>query len=125
MWDLFETTMQWITRILEIGGAAVIFLGSIAATIAYLRLVLARVDPDERFRHFRTSLARSILLGLEFLVAADIVRTVTIDFSLNSLTVLAVLVLIRTFLSFALETEIEGHWPWQREPARGEREQAR
>jgi uncharacterized membrane protein len=53
------------------------------------------------------------------------VRTVTIDFSLNSLTVLAVLVLIRTFLSFALETEIEGHWPWQREPARGEREQAR
>lgn len=122
MWDVFETAMQWIIRILEAGGAAVIFVGSIVATMAYLRMVLARVDPDERFRSFRTSLARSILLGLEFLVAADIVRTVTIDFSLDSLAVLAVLVLIRTFLSFALETEIEGHWPWQREPAPGEAE---
>jgi uncharacterized membrane protein len=122
MWDLFETAMQWITSILEAGGAAVIFFGSVVATVAYLKMVLTGVDPDERFRQFRTSLARSILLGLEFLVAADIVRTVTIDFSLDSLAVLAVLVLIRTFLSFALETEIAGHWPWQREPAPGDRE---
>lgn len=123
MWDLFVTAMQWITRILEAGGAAVIFIGAIVSTVSYLRMVLAKTDPDERFRQFRTNLARSILLGLEFLVAADIVRTVTIDFTLESLAVLAVLVLIRTFLSFALETEIEGHWPWQREPAKGEQKQ--
>lgn len=123
MWELFVTTMTWITSILEAGGTAVIFIGSIAATIAFLRAVVARTDPDERYRQFRTSLARSILLGLEFLVAADIVRTVTIDFTLESLAVLAVLVLIRTFLSFALETEIEGHWPWRREPARGDQKQ--
>lgn len=123
MWDVFVTVMNGITKILEAGGAAVIFIGAIAATIGYLRMVVARTDPDQRFRQYRTSLARSILLGLEFLVAADIVRTVTIDFSLDSLAVLAVLVLIRTFLSFALETEIAGHWPWQREPARGQVEQ--
>jgi len=123
VWDVFVTVMNGITKILEAGGAAVIFIGAIAATIGYLRMVVARTDPDQRFRQYRTSLARSILLGLEFLVAADIVRTVTIDFSLDSLAVLAVLVLIRTFLSFALETEIAGHWPWQREPARGQGEQ--
>lgn len=124
MWDFFEAAMIWAVRMLEIGGVAVIFLGSIAATIGYLRQVAARTAPDDRFRSFRASLGRSILLGLEFLVAADIVRTVTIDLTLDGLGVLAVLVLIRTFLSLALETEIEGHWPWQREPAPGEREQA-
>lgn len=120
MWDVFETALLWITRTLEAGGAAIIFIGSIAATIGYVRMVLARVDDDKRFREFRTRLARSILLGLEFLVAADIVRTVTIEFTLESLTPLALLVVIRTFLSFSLETEIEGHWPWQREPAPGD-----
>lgn len=124
MWDLFVTAMVWIVRILEIGGVAVIFIGTIAATIGHLRLTIAGTSPDDRYRTFRASLGRSILLGLEFLVAADIVRTVTIDLTLDGLGVLAVLVLIRTFLSLALETEIEGHWPWQREPARGEREQA-
>ncbi|HEV7276942.1 MAG TPA: DUF1622 domain-containing protein [Devosiaceae bacterium] len=123
MWDVFETALLWITRILEAGGAGIIFIGSIVATIGYLRMVLARVDDDKRFREFRTRLARSILLGLEFLVAADIVRTVTIDFTLESLTPLALLVVIRTFLSFSLETEIEGHWPWKREPAPGEQKE--
>ncbi|HUG45857.1 MAG TPA: DUF1622 domain-containing protein, partial [Sphingomicrobium sp.] len=57
---------------------------------------------------------RSILLGLEFLVAADIINTITVEFSVESVTSLAVIVLLRTLLSFTLEMEIEGRWPWQR-----------
>jgi hypothetical protein len=57
---------------------------------------------------------RSILLGLEFLVAADIIRTVAVQPSLENVTVLGLIVLIRTFLSFSLEVEIDGRWPWRR-----------
>lgn len=63
---------------------------------------------------FRSNLGRSILLGLEFLVAADIINTVAVEPSVQSLIVLAGIVLIRTFLSFSLEVEITGRWPWQR-----------
>ena len=64
-------------------------------------------------------LGRSILLGLEFLVAADIIHTVAVDPTLQSLSVLAGIVLIRTFLSFSLEVEIEGRWPWQKRRSAG------
>jgi uncharacterized membrane protein len=117
--ELFDSAMLAIVRLLEAGGTAVVLIGTIVATIAFLRQVGARVDPRQRFREYRASLGRSILLGLELLVAADIVSTVTVELSLDSLAALGLLVLIRTFLSFALETEIEGHWPWKREPARG------
>ena len=63
---------------------------------------------------FRSNLGRSILLGLEFLVAADIINTVAVEPTIQSLIVLAGIVLIRTFLSFSLEVEIEGRWPWQK-----------
>jgi uncharacterized membrane protein len=73
------------------------------------------------FQRYRADVGRSILLGLEFLVAADIINTVAIDPSLESLAVLAGIVLIRTFLSFALEVEIEGQLPWQRGAERPDR----
>ncbi|HWT29829.1 MAG TPA: DUF1622 domain-containing protein, partial [Propylenella sp.] len=69
---------------------------------------------DEAYHAFRTSLARGILLGLEFLVAADIIGTVAVEPTLQNLAVLGLIVLIRTFLSFSLQLEIEGRWPWQR-----------
>ncbi len=65
-------------------------------------------------KQFRQSLARAILLGLELLVAADIIHTVAIDLTLESVGVLAVIVLIRTFLSFSLGVEVDGYWPWQK-----------
>lgn len=68
------------------------------------------------YREYRQLLGRSILLGLELLVAADIIRTVAVTPTLESLAVLAGIVLIRTFLSFSLELEITGRWPWQKEP---------
>ncbi|MFC2030884.1 DUF1622 domain-containing protein [Chloroflexota bacterium] len=69
--------------------------------------------PDDRYRELKTHLGRALLLGLEILVAADIVRTVALDSTLQAITVLGLLVLIRTFLSWALVVEIEGRWPWQ------------
>ena len=74
-----------------------------------------RFGPDVPESRKRSDLGRAILLGLEFLVAADIINTVAIEPTLESIAVLAAIVLVRTFLSFALEAEIEGHWPWQRQ----------
>jgi uncharacterized membrane protein len=69
---------------------------------------------EQGYRIVRTVFGRSILLGLEFLVAADIIRTVAVQPSLENVAVLGLIVLIRTFLSFSLEVEIDGRWPWRR-----------
>lgn len=71
------------------------------------------VDTESIFRKTRQRLGRGILLGLEFLVAADIIHTVAVELTFETVGVLAVVVLIRTFLSFALDVELTGHWPWQ------------
>ena len=75
--------------------------------------------PDT-YRRFRQQLGRSILLGLELLVAADIIRTVAVTPTLSSVAVLALIVAIRTFLSFSLELEISGRWPWQHQPGQAD-----
>ena len=73
----------------------------------------------DRYGQLKASLGRSLLLGLEILVAADLVRTVALEATLQSVAVLGLLVLIRTFLSWALVVEIEGRWPWQAEREEG------
>lgn len=108
-----EAAIHWITRAIEAGGIAVIVIGVVAATVTYFRRTLGGGEAQQPYEEFRSSLGRSILLGLEFLVAADIIATVAIAPTLTSVGVLAGIVLIRTFLSFALEVEIEGRWPWQ------------
>jgi uncharacterized membrane protein len=77
-------------------------------------------EPMSVYRSYRQLLGRSILLGLELLVAADIIRTVAVTPTFESVGVLAIIVLIRTFLSFSLELEITGRWPWQKQPANSE-----
>jgi len=94
-----------------------IVVGLAIATILAIRRLL-RSEPDVHSR-FRRSLGRSILLGLELLVAADIVRTVAVTPTLDSVAVLAAIVLIRTFLSWSLELEVSGRWPWQKNPRGG------
>ena len=114
--EILTEALHWITRAIEIAGILVIVVGTVVATAVYLRARLGGGE-DERagsFHTFRSSLGRAILLGLEFLVAADIINTVAIEPTLNSVLVLGGIVLIRTFLSFSLEVEIEGHWPWQK-----------
>jgi uncharacterized membrane protein len=106
--------IEWITRAVEITGIGIIVIGAFGALFSFMRRLLQRQAKEKIVSDFRTDLGRAILLGLEFLVAADIVHTVAIDPTLDSLAVLAGIVLIRTFLSFSLEVEIEGRWPWQR-----------
>ena len=89
-------------------------IGTVAATIYAIFRFIRHQRPI--YRPYRQFLGRSILLGLELLVAADIIRTVAVTPTLESVTVLAVIVLIRTFLSFSLELEITGRWPWQKQP---------
>jgi uncharacterized membrane protein len=112
--EQLKIAIEWITRAIEVAGIGIIVVGAFGSLAKFL-LDLLRHRPNEAIvAAFRTNLGRAILLGLEFLVAADIVHTVAIDPTLDSLAVLAGIVLIRTFLSFSLEVEIEGRWPWQR-----------
>ncbi len=101
----------------DIVGVAIIVTGAIAASARFVFTITRRVGFEAAYRGLRHGLGRAILLGLEFLVAADIIRTVAVEPSLESLVVLGLIVLIRTFLSFALEVELEGRLPWRRAEA--------
>ncbi len=100
---------------IEAVGVICILTGFGMSAIWYLGR-LRRLEPLEAYKLLRQDLARSILLGLEFLVAGDIIRTVTVDQSLTSAAVLMLIVLIRVILSVILEFEIKGRWPWQSPP---------
>jgi len=91
-------------------------LAIVAGTVIAAGLVLVQAGRDVRswYPLYRRYLGHAILLGLEFLVAADIIRTVTHVPTITNVAVLGIIVLIRTFLSFTLEVELEGHWPWRR-----------
>ena len=123
--EWFPSALKLMTRAIEIGGIAIIVLGLLGASIVVLWQVLRGRSGSEAFSLYRSNLGRAILLGLEFLVAADIINTVAIDPTVQSLLVLGGIVLIRTFLSFSLEVEIEGRWPWERRKAEGERSSSR
>ena len=107
----FYEVIETVGKVIDGIGVAVIALGAIFAGVVTVRKMLGRSGDSYRF--FREQLGRSILLGLEFLVAADIIRTVALTPTWQSVVVLAGIVLIRTFLSFSLEVEISGRWPWQ------------
>lgn len=111
--EILSQIAHWITRGIEAAGIVVIVVGAIIATGFFLRELKRQGSFSEAYHRYRGNLGRSILLGLEFLVAADIIGTVAVDPTFRSLGVLALIVVVRTFLSFALEVEIDGHWPWQ------------
>jgi uncharacterized membrane protein len=107
----FRELIETAGRIIDAAGVAAMVIGALlAAMFAVPKLLGRKAGVYEEFRRF---LGRSILLGLELLVAADIIRTVAISPTLESVAALAVIVLIRTFLSWSLELEITGRWPWQ------------
>jgi uncharacterized membrane protein len=112
--EWFISALRVTTRLIEIGGIAIIVVGLLAGTLAYLWEFGRKGGGTQAYSDYRSRVGRAILLGLEFLVAADIINTVAIEPTLESLGILAGIVLIRTFLSFSLEVEIEGRWPWQR-----------
>ena len=105
--------LRIVISAIELGGVAVIVIAAVVATVMYLRGGCVKGAWATGFQPFRATLGRGILLGLEFLIAADIIRTITLDPTLDSLIVLGGIVLVRTFLSLSLQVEIEGRWPWQ------------
>lgn len=108
----FNEAVETIGRGIDIIGVIVIAGGcGLAMLVAVARLLLRR---SLVYRRFRQEVGRAILLGLELLVAADIIRTVATSPTLVSIAILSGIVLVRTFLSFSLEVELTGKWPWQR-----------
>jgi uncharacterized membrane protein len=122
----YDGVVEHIVRAIEACGIAVLVVGAVIALAGWL--VEAR-DPEQRqaaYGRLRRKLARVILLGLEILLLADIILTIVVEPTLDSVVILAIIVAIRIVLSFSLEVEIDGAWPWSRwrtDPARepGER----
>lgn len=108
----FVEIIETIGKTIDMVGVAVIAVGALVAAAAVIRD--SRRGTVDVYRSFRQRLGRSILLGLEFLVGADIIRTVAVTPSAQGVAILGGIVLIRTFLSFTLELEVTGNWPWQK-----------
>jgi uncharacterized membrane protein len=108
----YNEVIEYVGKVIDAIGVAVIVIGIVVAAVVGWRRALTRREPT--YNDFRQRLGRAILLGLELLVAGDIIRTVAATPTLESVGVLAGIVAIRTFLSFSLEVEISGRWPWQK-----------
>lgn len=114
-----NSNLALLAKIIEVWGVLIIVLGGLYATFNFLRQHFSKTP--NAYENLRSALGKAILLGLEFLVAGDIIGTVAVEPTFTTLGVLSLIVLIRTFLSFSLEVEIEGRWPW----SRGERPRLR
>jgi uncharacterized membrane protein len=112
--ELLTEYVRLAGEVMEITGVTIMLLGAAAASIWFL-IAAIRTDLRAAYSGFRRGLGRVILLGLEFLVAGDIIRTVVIDPNMQSVLVLGIIVLIRTFLSMTLEVELEGRLPWRQD----------
>jgi uncharacterized membrane protein len=103
---------HFASQALEAASFAVI-LGAVAVSTVLFLMHLGREDFEANYRAYRANLGRGILLGLELLIAGDIIKSVVLDPTLQSMLVLGGIVIIRTFLSLSLDVEINGHWPWE------------
>ncbi|MDW7772574.1 MAG: DUF1622 domain-containing protein [Desulfobulbaceae bacterium] len=123
--DIVKPIAEWCAIIIEILGIGIVtFIALYALFHASIRLFKKGEtreageagEVESIYQELRERLGRGILLGLEFLIAADIIHTVAVELTFETVGVLAIVVLIRTFLSFALEVELNGRWPWQEMP---------
>ena len=117
---IVRTVIEWAALTIEVLGASIIVAGvlRVAITRGTVRF-LFQLDKPGAYESYKHQMGRSLLLGLEFLVAGDVVRTVALEPTLTNVGVLGLLVLIRTFLGWSLSVEIEGCWPWQARAGRG------
>ena len=119
----FHEIMALLGLALDAMGVVIVAAG---AVFAMLRAALQRSQAaGDRYRRLREDLGRAILLGLEFLIAGDIIRSVVVDPTMLNVAILGLIVLIRTFLSMTLQLEVEGRWPWQRNGVTEHQGQAR
>ena len=112
--DVVKLYIGYIARVMEAIGVATIVLGVLIAMVRFL-FTLQNVQP-RNYKFLRRELGKGILLGLEILVAGDIIATVVTEPTMDRVLTLAIIVLIRTFLSLSIEVEIEGRFPWQKQP---------
>lgn len=117
----FQTFAQYAGQFLDGMGIIAILLGVLISTAAIAVTAMRQKNLHNTYKIFRQNLARSILIGLEFLVAGDIIRSVAGDLSFDSVIILAIIVLVRSFLGIEFEMEIDGHWPWQRSRKQAEK----
>ena len=120
-WTLAHSWAELAARLIELLGVGVIVLGVALSLLVCAGQLAQRRPWPEAYTALRSNLGRGILLGLELLVGADIIATITAPLTFESVGLLAAIVAIRTFLSFSLETEIEGRWPWRRAVQPGDR----
>jgi uncharacterized membrane protein len=112
----FEEVISIAGYAIEATGVVVVIVGSVISSYNFVRSNRAMAE-GLAYSNYRRQLGRSIILGLEFLIAGDIVRTVVVENTLESIAILGLIVLIRTFLSITLHLEVEGRWPWQPAPS--------
>jgi uncharacterized membrane protein len=110
----YEELMENVVKAFEVAGVAILAIGSIVA-LAGATAALRRGERGLAYAQARQGIGRSALLGLEVLIIADIIATITIDPTVESALTLGLIVLVRTFLSFSLEIELEGALPWRRQ----------
>lgn len=115
--ESFRQSMEVVGTAIDVAGVFVIVAGMLYATGKFILYRRAQ-DGGDTYRRFRQDIGRAILLGLEFLVAGDIIRTVVVSPTFDNVLVLGMIVLVRTFLSMALQGELEGRWPWQQDGSR-------
>lgn len=112
--DNIRTAIEIVALLIELLAVAIIVAAITYATSRAASEVLKHRRFADAYAEYKGQLGRSLLLGLEILIAADVIRTVALEPTLTSVTVLGVLIVIRTFLSWSLILEMEGRWPWQR-----------
>jgi uncharacterized membrane protein len=112
----FKSTVDTVSKVIDGAGVLVIVAGLLVATCAFVLALKDRARAQVAYRVYRQQVGKAILLGLEFLVAGDIIRTVAVSPTFAGVGVLAILVAVRTFLSFTLDVELSGRWPWQSRP---------
>ncbi|MGO9490167.1 MAG: DUF1622 domain-containing protein [Solirubrobacteraceae bacterium] len=110
----YDHVISEVVKVVEAFGAAIMVLGGLSALLVFAVRALRPVTAHESYSELRRNLGRCILVGLEVLIIADIVRTIIVDPTLESVGVLGIIVVIRIALSFSLEVEIDGFWPWRR-----------
>ena len=110
----YEQAISQVVKVVEVVGAGIMVLGGLGAFVVFASRVLRAHTAQGSYDELRRNLGRCILLGLEVLIVADIVRTIIVDPTIESVAVLGVIVPIRISLSFSLEVEIDGVWPWRR-----------
>lgn len=112
----FKNAVDAVSKVIDGAGVLVIVMGLVVATGAFVLALQNRDRAQVAYRVYRQQVGKAILLGLEFLVAGDIIRTVAVAPTFAGVGVLAILVAVRTFLSFTLDMELSGRWPWQSGP---------